>query len=68
VERDAAALAVRSSTRPPEPRDDFIAPEVVKRMETDYAAQTDGRRAALDDLREFAKRERKELESFTKAR
>jgi hypothetical protein len=37
-------------------------------METDYAAQTDSRRAALDDLREFAKRERKELESFTKAR
>lgn len=46
------------------PGDDLIATEGIKRMETAFETETEGMRAALEQLREQAKRERSELESF----
>ena len=64
VQWEEQHLAARPKKRPQAPGDDLIASEVIKRMEDAFATETDGLSAALADLRELAKKERRELESF----
>jgi hypothetical protein len=64
VVREEANLAVRPSKRPPQPGDDLLADEVLKRQAEAFAAQTAGRRDQVAVLKAQAKAERAELESF----
>jgi hypothetical protein len=59
--RGSCASVIRE---PPQPGDELIASEVIKRMEAACATETAGMSASLGDLRELTKMERRELESF----
>ncbi len=62
--REQQALAVRSKTRPAELADRMLAPEVVKRLASEYAEQTKTLQDEVADLRKLAAAERKELEGL----
>jgi hypothetical protein len=64
VQREEQTLAARPKNRPKAPSDDLIASEVIERMATAFAQETDGMRAGVEQLKEQAKRERRELESL----
>jgi hypothetical protein len=64
IERDQQILASRPRKRPTQPGDDMLADEVIKRLETQFAAEVDVMRVGLEELQVEAKRERKEIESF----
>jgi hypothetical protein len=68
VQRDEQLLAARGK-RPADPADKMLAPEVVRRMEKEYEAQTKFRAESVKQERELAVSTRKELEAFvTKSR
>ena len=62
--REQQALAVRPKTRPAELADRMLAPEVVKRLGSEYAGQTKVLRDELAELRKLAAAERRELEGL----
>jgi hypothetical protein len=64
VIHDEQQLAARPKKRPAQPGDDLLADEVIKRQEQAFEDQTRARRDSLEQLKEQAKRERKELESL----
>jgi hypothetical protein len=64
VQREEQNLALRPKKRPPAPGDDLLADEVIKRQEEAFAAQTAGRRDQIVLLKQQAKAQRAELESF----
>jgi hypothetical protein len=63
VEREAAILAARPKERG-YPGDEFIADSLVARQAEAWKVQTDEMASSLEYIREQAKQERKELESF----
>jgi hypothetical protein len=64
VQRDEQNLAARPKKRPSEPGDDMLASEVIKRQEAAFEEETKSRRESLAALKDQAKAERKQLESF----
>jgi hypothetical protein len=68
IVREEQALAARPKKRPQQPNDDLIAPEGLKRLEDEFASRADYQRASLEELKEQAKKERSEVESFTRGR
>jgi hypothetical protein len=64
VQREQRYLADRPKSRPAEPRDALVAPEVIRQMDQAFEAETTCRRESLDELRRSADTERKELESY----
>jgi hypothetical protein len=64
VQREQQALAVRPEKCPQAPGDNMLATEVIERMATAFAAETDALRAGIEQLKTQATRERKELESL----
>lgn len=65
MQRDEQNLAARPKKRPSEPGDDMLASEVIKRQEAAFEEETKSRRReSLAALKDQAKAERKQLESF----
>lgn len=69
IPREETRLAVRERGRVPDPTDEYAPKELLAKKDSDHRQRVEGERAALKQLKEQAKAERKELESFiTKAR
>ncbi len=68
IQRDAAALAARPKHRPSERTDETLRDRTLAERDRAWEQQTRDRATGLAALREQAKRERAELESFTKDR
>jgi hypothetical protein len=68
VVREEEILAARPKTRPAQPGDETLPDRTLEQRNADWQVQTKDIRAGLADLKEQAKRERRELESFTKGR
>ncbi len=64
VQRDGQQLAARPKTRPAQFDDDKLPDRTLEQRNKDYAAETAGMEAALEELRDLAKSERRELESY----
>jgi hypothetical protein len=64
AEREAAALARRPKKRPAQPGDEVLPDRLLEKQEREWQEKTTYLHAALADLREQAKRERKELEAL----
>jgi hypothetical protein len=64
VARDEQALATRPKQRPPEHGDDLLPDRTIASRTAAYADETKARIAALADLRELVKNERKSLEAL----
>jgi len=65
AQREEAALASRPKTRPPERTDEQLPDRTIAQRDAAWQDETKHKRVALADLKEQAKRERKELESLT---
>jgi hypothetical protein len=68
IGREEQRLAARPKTRPAQPGDETLPDRTLEQRNADWQVQTKDIRAGLADLKEQAKRERRELESFTKGR
>lgn len=69
IPREEATLAVLERGRVPDPADEFAGPELRAKKDADHRDRVESRRAGVKQLKEEAKRVRKELESFqTKGR
>ena len=68
IQREEQELAGRPKKRGTAPGDEFLAPEVIKRQASAYEDETRSRHDSLVLLKEQARAERRELESFTKGR
>jgi hypothetical protein len=66
VIREEQQLAARPKTRPAQASDDTLPDRTLAKRNADWQEQTKHKHAALADLKEQAKRERKELESLVK--
>jgi hypothetical protein len=64
IVREEQQLALRPKKRPAQPGDETLPDRTLAQRNVDYELQTKDRREGLAALREQAKRERKELESF----
>lgn len=64
IQRDAAAVGARPKKRPAGPGDWKLPESAIERMEKEYKDQTEGMRRELATLKEQAKNERRELESW----
>ena len=62
--RDEQKLNVRPKTRPAQPGDDLLPDRTIKERNADWDAQTKYLYAALADLKETTKAERRELERW----
>ena len=68
VQREEAALASRPKTRPAELTDETLPDRTLEKRNADWQEQTKHMRAAHEELRKLAEKERKELESFVTKR
>jgi hypothetical protein len=68
IVREEQQLAARPKTRPAQQGDDLLPDRTIAQRDADWQVETKNRRAGLEDLKEQAKRERKELESYIKSR
>ena len=68
VQREEAALASRPKTRPAELTDETLPDRTLEKRNADWHEQTKHMRAAHEELRKLAEKERKELESFVTKR
>jgi hypothetical protein len=68
VQREAAVLASRPKNRPAELTDDTLPDRTLEKRNADWQEQTKHMRAAHEELRKLAEKERRELEAFTKGR
>lgn len=66
IQRETADLAARPRKRPSERTDETLPDRTLEQRNKDWEQQTEHKATALALLREQAKRERAELESFTK--
>ena len=66
IQRDAAALAARPRKRPSERTDETLPDRTLEQRNRDWEQQTEHKATALALLREQARRERHELEAFTR--
>jgi hypothetical protein len=64
VLRDEEQLAARPKTRPAQKGDDMLPDRTIAQRDAAYLDETNHRKAALAELKEQAKRERKELEAL----
>jgi hypothetical protein len=62
--RDEARIALLERGRVPDPTDEYAPKEPLAKKEADHRRRIEYGRAALKQLKEEAKRGRKELESF----
>jgi hypothetical protein len=63
--REEQQLNTRPKTRPAFPGDDVLPDRTLTQRNADWEVETKNRRAGLANLKEQAKRERAELESYT---
>jgi hypothetical protein len=68
VVREEALLAARPNTRPAQKGDELLPDRTIDERNRQWQDETKHKRGALADLKEQAKRERRELDSFTKGR
>ena len=64
IPREEANLAVLERGRVPDPTDEFAGPELRAKKDADHRDRVESRRRGLKQLKEEAKRMRKELDSF----
>lgn len=64
IPREEAKLATLERGRVPEPADEFTPRELLAKKDADHRNRVESRRDGLKQLKEEAKRIRKELESF----
>jgi hypothetical protein len=64
IVREEQILATRGKKRPPAHDEELLPDRTVAQRDAAYLDETKHRQAALADLKEQAKRERRELESF----
>jgi hypothetical protein len=64
VIREEQQLAARPKTRPTQVGDETLPDRTIEKRNADWQEETKHRRAAFADMKEQAKRERKELESL----
>ena len=68
IGREEQQLALRPKKRPTQPGDEVLPDRTLAQRDAGWLDETKYKHAALADLKEQAKRERRELESFTKGR
>jgi hypothetical protein len=64
VEREEQQLVERPKQRPPQPADDLLPDRTVEQRNAEWQTETKNRGVGIADMREQAKRERKELETY----
>jgi hypothetical protein len=64
VPREEANLAAPERGRVPDPNDEFAPRELLAKKDADHRNRVEARRDGLKQLKEEAKRERQELESY----
>lgn len=64
VIREEQKLATRPKTRPVQRADDQLPDRTIEKQDREWQAKTEYLRTTLEELKEQAKRERKELESY----
>jgi hypothetical protein len=68
IVREEQQLALRPKKRPAQPGDEVVPDRTLAQRDAQWLDETKHRRDALAGLREQAKRERRELESYIKSR
>jgi hypothetical protein len=66
--REEGILAACPKTRPAQQGDDLLPDRTLDQRNADWQVESKNKRAGLEDLKEQAKRERRELESYIKSR